>query len=98
MKKHEFVKLDLKSHPGDDASETYSLNAHCFDSGAPSDWTDWHESFEKVATGHLLTDGLEKHNMACALLCGDALRVFNKAVLDAGLQAVTEVVAEHMFP
>ena len=36
LKKHEFIKLDLKSCPGDDDLETCTLNMHFFDSGAPS--------------------------------------------------------------
>ena len=36
LKKHEFVKLNLKSHPQDDDLETHTLNVHFFDSGTPS--------------------------------------------------------------
>ena len=77
---------------------------HFFNSGTPSDWIDWHKIFEKVVTGHSLTDRLDKHNMVCALLRGDALRVFNKAASDNSsetndhLQAVTEAATKHMFP
>ena len=104
LKKHEFINLDLKFHPGHDALETYSLNMHFFNSGTPSDWIDWHKIFEKVVIGHSLTDGPDKCNMVHTLLHGDTLQVFNQATINAGavtnehLQEVIEAVTKHVFP
>ena len=103
-KKHEFVKLDLKSRPTDEDLETYSLNICFFDSGSPREWIEWRKNFEKVVKGHNLTSGQNKYNMARTLLRGDALRVFNQAATDAGtetndhLQVVLQAVTKHVFP
>ena len=70
----------------------------------PREWIDWHKNFEKVVVGHSLTTGPDKYNMARTLLRGDALRVFNRAALEAGmetnehLQQVMNVVTKHVFP
>ena len=73
LKKHEFVKLDLKSRPGEEGSETYALNVRFYDSGTPREWINWCKNFEKVVAGHSLTTGPDKCNMARTLLCGDML-------------------------
>ena len=105
LKKHEFVKLDLKSRPGEEGSETCTLNVRFYDSGTPREWIDWRKNFKKVVIGHSsLMTGMDKCNMAGTLLCGDALCVINQAALDDGtetnehLQVMTEAVTKHVFP
>ena len=67
-KKGEYVKLDLRSNPTDENSETFAVDVRFFDSGTPRQWINWCKDFEKVILGHNLHTGPSKYNMAQTLL------------------------------
>jgi len=55
LKKSEFLKLDLKSNPGDPNSELYSINVTYFKHGTSSEWICFNKTFKKIIVGQNLT-------------------------------------------
>jgi len=84
LKKSEFLKLNLKSNPGNPNSETYSICIPYFKHGTPSGWIFFNKTFKKIIVGQNLKTGSAKYTMARTLLQGDALRIFEKAAKKFG--------------
>lgn len=78
LKKGEFIKLELKTNPGDESSEVISMNAPYFNHGSPKKWIDFIKTFNKIIIGQSLTTGPSKFSMARMLLQGKAERAFER--------------------
>ena len=103
LKKSEYLKMDLKSNPGEAMSEMYSINIPYFSHGLPYEWIQFLKTFEKVVKGQNLMSTTSKFTMMRMLLQGDALRVFESKA--TGLQETQDnfivcknAVTHHVFP
>ena len=74
--KGEFLKLDLRSDPTNEDSETYSFSIKFFNFGTAEDWLKWTRDFNKIVRGQGLTTGVARFAMARNTLLGEALCVF----------------------
>ena len=103
LKKSEYLKMDLKSNPGEVTSETYSINVPYFSHGLPYEWIQFLKTFEKVVKGQNLTSAMSKFTKMRMLLQGDALCMFESKA--TGLQETQDnfivcknAVTHHVFP
>ena len=76
LKKGTFVMIELKSMPEQQNSQVYKREVPYFDQGTPEELLEWLSGLEAVMVGQNITSPEAKLQMACRLLKGDALRVF----------------------
>ena len=99
------VKIALKTNPTVDDSETVDRYFPIFDTGTPEEWILWLRNWESIKKGLNLATGPAWNGMIRQLLAGDALRVFDAAMAQAGAmttlrvtRALKEVAEKEVFP
>ena len=86
--KGEFLKLDLRSDPTNEDSETYSFSIKFFNFGTAEEWLKWTRDFNKIVRGQGLTTGVARFAMARNILLGEALRVFESKASTQATESV----------
>ena len=95
---------EVRYNSQDPNSQTYKIYLEPFDSGTPEEWLEFQAKIKLIWNGNGLTTGLAQYNLACSLLKGDALRVFNAKATDLGPETVPhmtqclQAVTLHVFP
>lgn len=69
--------------PTDDDSPQCELTAPCFSTGAAEERSPFCKNLKKTSAGFNLTTGAARFELACNLLTGDALSIFDTAAADA---------------
>jgi hypothetical protein len=88
----------------DKRSGTYKIYVAPFESGTPEQWLEHQAELKLIQKGNNLTDGTARFCLACSLLAGEALHIFNtKAdLLDdktvKNYKTCLQAVTVHIFP
>lgn len=103
--KGDYLAYKLRNDPADDTSPTYELCVPYFGTGSCEDWLKFRDNLDKVIVGQHVTTGPAKFVVARRLLTGDALSVFNAALVDCGLNETNQAfdlclsaLTRHVFP
>jgi len=103
--KGEYLAYKLRNDPADESSPTYELSVPYFSTGTCEEWLKFRDNVEKVLLGQHVTTGPAKFTMARRLLIGDALSVFNSALLELGVNETNQsyelcmdALGRHVFP
>ena len=90
--------------PSSTASETFNVNMNTFDDGQPEEFLSLLRNFKIAIDGTGTTTPSGRINYLCMMLCGQALRDFNKLKYQCGgatnnhLKLIQEVLHEYFFP
>ena len=103
LKKSEYLKMDLKTNPGEAMHEMYSINIPYFSHRLPYKWILFLNTFEKVVKGQNLMSAMSKFTMMRMLLQGDSLRIFKSKATglpetQANFIVCKNAVTHHAFP
>ena len=82
--KGKYLAYCLHNDPADDSSPTYELSVPYFGTGSCEEWLKFRANVAKVLLGQHVTTGPAKFLVACCLLIGNALLVFNTALTALG--------------
>ena len=74
----------MRYNPADADLQAHKVHLSPFDTGSPEERLKFQTKLNLIMTGNGLTTGTGKHNLARALLKGEALRNFNNKAAELG--------------
>lgn len=104
LKKGHYVTARLRTVSTNKNSQIYNLNIPIFRTCTPESFLEFQWDLTEAIIGQNITAGARKYAMACRLLQGDALAVFNVharqlgAETNAHYDAVMQALCKHSFP